>query len=320
MKILVFCEQRNKKLKSSFKESLTLAHQVTKNPADVAALLIGDGVGELASQLKGWGAAKTLLAEDARLALYNPLQYALALEAAIKTFQPDVVLGIASPMGKDLFARVAARFSAPLLTDLVDVKDDLSGGTKPMYAGKVLAKLAFTTKGLRFVSLRPNVFVAKDSEGQAEIERLNLQLSDDLPLKTREIRKGKNETPDLTEAVRIISGGRSLGSAQNFSILADCAEALGATVGASRAAVDAGYAPHEMQVGQTGKTVNPTLYIACGISGAIQHMAGMRTSKVIVAINTDPEAPIFSVASYGIIADLFEAVPILTRKFKELLD
>jgi electron transfer flavoprotein alpha subunit len=242
------------------------------------------------------------------------------LESAIKAFQPDVVLGIASSMGRDLFARLSPRFSAPLVTDFVDVKDDLSGGTKPMYAGKVLAKIAFATQSLRFISLRPNVFAAKESTGAAKPENLILNLSDDLPLKLLEIRKGKSEKPDLTEAVRIVSGGRSLGSAEKFSILFDCAEVIGASVGASRAAVDSGYASHDMQVGQTGKTVNPTLYIACGISGSIQHMAGMRTSKVVVAINTDSDAPIFSIATYGIVADLFEAVPILTRKLKELLD
>ncbi len=321
MKVLVFCEQRDKKLKSYALEALTVASRASGGQAtNVAALLIGSGVESLSTQLKNHGADKVYIADDARLNHYNPFHYASALEAAIKTFQPDVVLGVASPMGRDLFARMAPRFSAPLLTDLIDVKDDLSGGTKPMYAGKVLAKVAFTKSGLRFASLRPNVFTAKESPGQATVEKLNVQLSDDVPLKILEVRKGKSEKPDLSEATRIVSGGRSLGSAEKFSILNDCAEVLGATVGASRAAVDSGYATHDMQVGQTGKTVNPTLYIACGISGSIQHMAGMRTSKVVVAINTDPDAPIFSVATYGIVADLFEVVPLLTKKLKALLD
>lgn len=321
MKVLVFCEQREKKLKSYVYEALTVASRASGGQAsNVAALVIGSGIGELASKLQGWGADKVYLADDARLNHYNPFHYASALESAIKAFQPDVVLGIASPMGRDLFARISPRFSAPLLTDLVEVKDDLSGGTKPMYAGKVLAKIAFTKQSLRFASLRPNVFAAKESPGTAKAENLALNLSDDVPLKTVEIRRGKSEKADLTEAHRIVSGGRSLGSAEKFSILFECADVLGATVGASRAAVDSGYASHDMQVGQTGKTVNPTLYIACGISGSIQHLAGMRTSKVVVAINTDAEAPIFSVATYGIVADLFEAVPILTRKLKALLD
>lgn len=320
MKVLVFCEQRDKKLKSYVYEALTVANRAAGSASNVAAVLVGSGVGNLASKLETWGADKVYVADDARLQHYNVFHYASALESAIKAFQPDVVLGIASPMGRDLFARLAPRFSAPLLTDLVEVKDDLSGGSKPLYAGKVIAKFAFAKQGLRFASLRPNVFPAKESSGAAKAENLALHLSDDVPLKTVEVRKGKSEKPDLTEAVRIISGGRSLGSAEKFSILFDCADVIGASVGASRAAVDSGYASHDMQVGQTGKTVNPTLYIACGISGSIQHMAGMRTSKVVVAINTDAEAPIFSIATYGIVADLFEAVPILTKKFKQLLD
>jgi electron transfer flavoprotein alpha subunit len=321
MKVLVFCEQRDKKLKSYCYEALTVAHKASGGQAaQVAAVLIGSGVQELATKIQGWGADTVYIADDNRLNHYNPFHYASALEAAIKTFQPDAVLGIASPMGRDMFARLAPRFSAPLLTDLVDVKDDLSGGSKPMYAGKVIAKVAFVKQGLRFLNLRPNVFAAKASTGAAKVEKLNITLSDDVPLKTMEIRKGKSERPDLTEAVRIVSGGRSLGSAEKFSILYECADVLGATVGASRAAVDSGYASHDMQVGQTGKTVNPTLYIACGISGSIQHLAGMRTSKVVVAINTDSEAPIFSIASYGIVADLFQVVPLLTSKLKQLLD
>ncbi len=321
MKVLVFCEQRDKKLKSYCLEALTLANQAAGGQAsNVAALIVGNDIKDLATKIQGWGADKVYTAEDSRLHTYNPFYYASALETAIKTFQPDAVIGIASPMGKDLFARVAARISAPLLTDLVKVEDNLSGGTKPMYSGKVLAKYSFSNSGLRFLNLRPNVFTAKESSGKAEVESLNLKLPDDVPLKTIEIRKGKSEKPDLSEAVRIVSGGRSLGSAEKFSLLYECADVLGATVGASRAAVDSGYASHDMQVGQTGKTVNPTLYIACGISGAIQHLAGMRTSKVVVAINTDPDAPIFSIATYGIVADLFEAVPILTKKLKQLLD
>ncbi|MBI2603151.1 MAG: electron transfer flavoprotein subunit alpha/FixB family protein [Deltaproteobacteria bacterium] len=321
MKVLVFCEQRDGKLKSHSHEALTVAHRLAgKQAGDVAAVLAGSGVASLAGELKGWGAGKVYLAEASQLGHYNPLHYTSAMEQAVKQWQPQLVLGIASPMGRDLFARLSARLKAPLLTDLVEIKDDMSGGTKPMYAGKVLASVRYKNKGLRLATLRPNVFAATASQGDAQTEALSVSLADERLLKTLEVRKGKSEKPDLTEAARIVSGGRSLGSADNFAILNECAEVLGATVGASRAAVDSGYARHDMQVGQTGKTVNPNLYIACGISGSIQHMAGMRTSKVIVAVNTDPEAPIFSVATYGIVADLFEAVPLMTKKFKALLD
>ena len=211
---------------------------------------------------------------------------------------------------------------APLLTDLTEIA--MSGenltGTKPMYAGKCLASLSTSGGARQFATLRPNVFAAsKSGSGAAATKSMAMPLIANNRLKTIEIRKGNSEKPDLTEASIIISGGRAMASSDNFKILNTCADALGATVGASRAAVDSGYAPHDMQVGQTGKTVNPNLYIACGISGSIQHMAGMRTSKVIVAVNTDPEAPIFTIADYGIVADLFKAVPVMEAEFKKLI-
>jgi electron transfer flavoprotein alpha subunit len=189
-----------------------------------------------------------------------------------------------------------------------------------MYAGKCLAKVASQTP-LTFVTIRPNVIPASEHQVPCALEAFTPAFDREAVERCQiaEVQKGKSEKPDLTEANIIISGGRALGNAENFKILHECADVVGATVGASRAAVDSGYAPHDMQVGQTGKTVNPNLYIACGISGSIQHLAGMRTSKVIVAINTDPDAPIFQKADYGIVADLFQAVPILQKEFKALL-
>ncbi|MEZ4742392.1 MAG: electron transfer flavoprotein subunit alpha/FixB family protein [Bdellovibrionota bacterium] len=320
MKVLVFLEQRDGKLKSSALEALTVANKMAKGEAtNVAGLIIGDNVAALAAEVKDYGADTVFTANSDGLGKYNVLGYTAAVKAACDEFKPDVVLGIASPMGRDLFARCAARLDAGLLTDLVDIDfNGFSGGVKPMYAGKVLANVKFSGSGLKMATLRPNVFAAESSTGAAVAKQLNVTI-DDSKIKTLEIKKGKSDKVDLTEASVIISGGRAMGDASKFEILHSCAEVIGASVGASRAAVDAGYAPHDMQVGQTGKTVNPQLYIACGISGAIQHMAGMRTSKVIVAINTDPDAPIFSVADYGIVADLFEAVPIMQEKFKELL-
>lgn len=324
MKVLVFCEQRDGKFKSYNYEALSSALQLAGDDASkVACLLIGKGLSTHAQKLQKWsGNIYSVEAFDH----YNPSDYTKALETAIKTFSPDVVLGIASPMGRDLFARCSARLSAPLMTDLVEISivdGKFVGGLKPMFAGKILANLRYKTDKIKFATLRPNVFAAKAESslnGSGQIHALACEADNSSRIKTIEIRKGKSEKPDLTEAVRIVSGGRALGSAENFAIISSCAEVLGATVGASRAAVDSGYASHEMQVGQTGKTVNPTLYIACGISGSIQHMAGMRTSKVIVAVNTDPEAPIFSVATYGIVADLFEVVPMMSKKLKTLLD
>lgn len=321
MKVLVFAEQRAGKLKPATLEALTLA--ATFAPANqVACVLIGDGVASLAGQLQGYGADKVLLAEGDHLRNYNVLHYTDAVHEACKRFSPRIILGAASPMGRDLFPRLAARLNAGILTDLTECK--LEGenlvGVKPMYAGKCLAEVALVNSSVQLATVRPNVFAAKKAgSGSAAVEKLTVSPQSSPKLEIKEIRKGRSEKPDLTEASIIISGGRALGSADNFKILHECGEVLDATVGASRAAVDSGYAPHDMQVGQTGKTVNPNLYIACGISGSIQHMAGMRTSKVIVAINTDKEAPIFSIANYGIIADLFQVVPVLTKKFRDFV-
>lgn len=321
MKALVFLEQRDGKLKTSSLEALSVAAQLAQGSNNVYGLLIGSSAKDCAKQAQGYGASKIFTVNEKAFDKYNVLLYANALNAAIDACGADTILGIASPMGRDLFPRVAARRQAGLLTDLIEVSGvgELSGGIKPMYAGKVRAKVAFKGKGLRFATLRPNVFSAKNTGQEAVCEDLAVSTEGSDKLVTVEIKAGSSNKADLTEAVRIISGGRAMGNAENFKILHECAEVLGATVGASRAAVDSGYATHDMQVGQTGKTVNPQLYIACGISGSIQHMAGMRTSKVIIAINTDADAPIFSIADYGIVGDLFEAVPLLTKKFKQLL-
>jgi electron transfer flavoprotein alpha subunit len=321
MKILAIAEQRAGKLKAGAFEALTVAHKLNSNPAEVAAVLVGNGITGLAGELQGYGANKIYTVDAPALKEYNCLGYAAAIEAAIKAFNPDLVIGSASPLGKDILPRLAARLDAGILTDLVEISADGSAinGVKPMYSGKVLAKVSMSASGLKMAAVRLNVFQAnKSGQGSATPEAL-VFTAPESRLTTKEIRKGSSEKPDLTEASFIISGGRALGSADNFKVLHECADVIGATVGASRAAVDSGFAKHDMQVGQTGKTVNPNLYIACGISGSVQHMAGMRTSKVIVAVNTDPEAPIFAIADYGIVADLFEAMPIMTKKFKEIL-
>jgi electron transfer flavoprotein alpha subunit len=319
MRILVFLEQRDGHLKPSALEALTVAHALSNNRADqVAALIIGHNITSLAAQCKDHGASKVLCVDAPEFAHYNVLQYGAALTSAVREFSPDCVIGMASPMGKDLFPRVAARLDAGLLTDLIAVDQDPTqgfiGGKKPLYAGKVIATMRFQGKGLKMATLRPNIFPPQINPGAAEAVPFAVAPTTS-GFKLREVKKGHGMTLDLSEAHRIISGGRALGSKENFAILDSCAEALHATVGASRAAVDSGYASHDMQVGQTGKTVNPSLYIACGISGSIQHMAGMRTSKVIVAVNTDADAPIMAIADYAIVGDLFQVVPAMTKKF-----
>ncbi len=325
MKYLVFLEQRGGQLKASAKEALGVACHLAGGDANqVAGVLLGKDVQGLASQVEKCGAHRVYTLEDKSLDLYNVETYTGALTQVVEDFSPQVILGMASPMGRDLFPRLAARLDAGLLTDLVEVSGEggnFTGGVKPMFAGKVLAQVAFTEEAtIKMATLRPNVFSYPTEKGEAQVTPFTPTGLAITKLKTLEIvETGETAQEDLTEASRIISGGRSLGSAEKFSVLEECAKVLGATVGASRAAVDSGYAPHSMQVGQTGKTVNPNLYIACGISGSIQHMAGMRTSKIIVAINTDSEAPIFTVADYGIVGDLFEVVPLLTEKLKEVL-
>ncbi len=324
MNILVFLEQRDNVLKKSSLEALCVAHHILQGAGTVEALILGEDTQALCQQTEGFGATTCHYVDDASLRNYQPLLYKELVVQAVQRLQPDCILGMTTPLTRDLLTRCAAHLKAPILTDLVTVEAHegrLTGGKKPLYAGKVLADMAFQTQGLRIATLRPNSFSVQKIPGTMTIQAMQLEIPGTAMEKIAltEIRKGKSQKADLTEASRIISGGRSLGSADNFGILQQCADVLGATVGASRAAVDAGYATHDMQVGQTGKTVNPTLYIACGISGAIQHLAGMRTSKIIVAINKDPEAPIFSITDYGIVADLFEAVPILTKKLQELL-
>lgn len=322
MKVLVFVEQREGKIKSSALEALSVGARLAGSAGDCAAVLIGQGVEGLVGQLKGYGADTVHVVDGADFKLYNPLSYAAAIGEAIKAHGAKVVVASASPMGRDVLPRLTARFDGGILTDLtaIEASGDGISGVKPMYAGKCLAKVATKDAPVSFASIRPNVFKAENTgAGAANVNKLTVTAPTG-QIKTVEIRKGKSERPDLTEASMIVSGGRSLASADNFKILNELADVLHATVGASRAAVDSGYAPHEMQVGQTGKTVNPNLYIAAGISGSIQHMAGMRTSKVIVAINTDPEAPIYKIATYGIVADLFKVVPLMTTKLKALLD
>jgi electron transfer flavoprotein alpha subunit len=323
-KVLVYAEVRSGKLKSTALECLTAASALAGgDPQNLHAILLGEGAAGHAEELKKYGAGKVYIVETPETAVYQCEPHLQAISALIAKESYTVVIGPASPTGRDFFPRLAIRQNAGLLTEVTDVS--LSGSEvrakRPIYAGKCLAELAVQSP-LALITIRPNVIAPKQNPVSGVTESFAPQFdSKAIGLKKIiEVKKGKSEKPDLTEANIIISGGRAMANAENFRILNTCADVIGATVGASRAAVDAGYAPHDMQVGQTGKTVNPSLYIACGISGSIQHLAGMRTSKVIVAINTDPDAPIFQKADYGIVADLFDAVPVLEKEFGTLLN
>jgi len=242
-----------------------------------------------------------------------------ALEALVQAANPAVVLAAASNLAKDVFPRLSARLNAGLAAECTDLRAEGGKvvGRRPIYAGKVLADVRVNS-ALGLYTVRPNSFpVGAPAGGSASVQSVAVNAANELTLVETLAPAGKEV--DLTEADRIVSGGRSLGSKEKFdAVIRPLARSIKATPGASRAAVDAGYAPHGAQVGETGKVVNPSLYIALGISGAIQHLAGMRTSKVIVAVNKDPEAPIFAHASYGIVGDLFVVAPLLQQAFERL--
>ena len=322
LKVLVYAEVRNGKLKSTAGEIITEALKLTSKE-NVSVILLGQGSAVHADTLATYGAAKIYTVDSPETNTYQNEPHVQALSQVVNAGQYQLVIGPASPTGKDFFPRLATRHGSAMLTDVVNLRVDGTQviATRPTYSGKCLAEVASKTS-LTFVTIRPNVIPAVVSApgAKANVEAVNVAF-DATKFKATilDVRKGKSEKPDLTEANIIISGGRAMGNSDNFKILNELSDVIGATVGASRAAVDSGFAPHDMQVGQTGKTVNPSLYVACGISGSIQHLAGMRTSKIIVAINTDADAPIFQKADYGIVADLFQAVPLFTAEAKKLL-
>jgi electron transfer flavoprotein alpha subunit len=250
---------------------------------------------------------------------YQPDRYAATLAAVIEEFKLDAFLGAFSAQGKDLFPRLAAKAKAGLISDCLAVDLEKRQAIKPVYSGKLLAE--YRVEGQRALfTVRPNVIPVEAVVAGSAPELKSMALDMTEP-RTRivEVIQSASQRVDLTEAEIIVSGGRAMKARENFVILEDLAKVLNAGVGASRAAVDAGFASSDMQVGQTGKVVNPKLYIACGISGAIQHFVGMKTSKVIVAINKDPEAPIFKKADYGIVGDLFTVVPLLKEEIKKAI-
>lgn len=316
-KILLFTEFSKDEVKNV---TLEILGRLNGHNVDVAA--IGDVNDAAQGKLKEHGAATIVSLKSSDLDNYSPEGYANALSTVIKEGGYDYVFAGATALGKDLFPRLAGMHDAGMVSEVVDFQmdGDKFVGTRPLFAGKCLAKCEIDGPKPGFVTVRPNALGLPESAnaGAGEVKTIDANAGD-IRAKIKEIIKGASEKLDLTEASIIVSGGRAMKSKENFKILEDLAEVLGATVGASRAAVDSGYAEHSMQVGQTGKTVAPALYIACGISGSIQHLAGMRTSKVIVCINTDPDAPIFSKADYGIVGDLFQVVPVMTEEFKKLL-
>lgn len=316
-KVLVFAEHHDGIVKPVTYEILG---RLSSHNCDVAT--VGKIKADSAAELGKRGAKNIFQLQGSGLEKYSPEGYAQAVHGVIKKGGYDYVFAGATSTGKDFIPRLSIMTDSGMVSEVVnfEMNGDTFKGLRPLFAGKVLANVELKGPKPHYITVRPNALGMPTSTPGG-----NAQLTDEAAATSairaivQEVIKGVSEKVDLTEANIIVSGGRAMKAKENFKILDELADVIGATVGASRAAVDSGYADHSMQVGQTGKTVSPSLYIACGISGSIQHQAGMRTSKVIVAINTDPDAPIFQKADYGIVGDLFKVVPVLTQEFKKLL-
>ncbi len=291
---------------------------------EVTVILLGSNIKEKAAELGQYGADKVLVADDSRLEPYTTDAYVSVISELVKANDPQILILGGSVQGKDLAARLAASLDVGMAQDctVFAIEDGNLVATRPIYAGKAYAKVTFENSLPQMAAARPKVMSINEPDVSRSAEVIDASFTlDDGDLKTKVVDVAKDESGkvDLTEADKIVSGGRGMKDPENYKILEELADLIGASVGASRAAVDAGWRPHSDQVGQTGKVVSPNLYVACGISGAIQHLAGMSTSKVIVAINKDEDAPIFQKADYGVVADLFDVVPALTEEIKKYL-
>ncbi|OEV30666.1 electron transfer flavoprotein subunit alpha [Streptomyces nanshensis] len=313
--VLVYVDHVDGAVRKPTLELLTLARRI----GDPVAVHLGPGADEAAKTLGEYGAVKVLAAEAGEFADYLVVPKVDALQAAYDAVSPSAVLVPSSAEGKEIAARLAVRIGSGIITDAVDLE---AGDEGPVATQSVFAA-AFTTKsrvskGTPVVTVKPNSTSPEAAPAAGAVEQLQVSFGE-AATGTKVVSRTPREStgrPELTEAAIVVSGGRGVNGAENFHIIEELADSLGAAVGASRAAVDAGWYPHSNQVGQTGKTVSPQLYVATGISGAIQHRAGMQTSKTIVAINKDAEAPIFDLVDYGIVGDLFEVVPKLTEEVK----
>lgn len=320
---LIIAEMREGKLRQVTFEALQAAHTISQDGDRLSAVIIGSNLAALADQLSSYPLFDIHLIDHASLKHYNPETYAAALNPLLLTLRPDGVFTGHTAMGRDLAPIIAARLQAGQLSDVISIEGsgDEAVFTRPLYAGKAFEKKQFLSFPW-IVTLRPNNFPASEisSTGQrANIIQVEFEPPSSLRTQVKDVVRKTTGKVDLTEAKIIVSGGRGVKSTAGFRPLEELAELLGGAVGASRGACDSGYCDYALQIGQTGKVVTPEIYFACGISGAIQHLAGMSQSRVIVAINKDPEAPIFKIADYGIVGDLFEVVPLLTEEFRKAL-
>ena len=318
-KILAILEQRDGIIKRSGFEAASVAFNLSKDlKISADAVVVGDSISNI-DEVSRYGIQKVYHLKSSSLANYSSSGYSEAITNLAKEFAYDILILPNTTLGKDLAPRISIQLEAACLVDCVKIS--LSGDeiifTRPAYAGKALTDVKLLSNK-KVVTIRPNVFKAQVTEASTKAELIVKELSEvNLKCRVTSFKKSEGKL-DVAEADIIVSGGRGMKGPENFHLIEELAEALGGAVGASRAVVDAGWRPHNEQVGQTGKTVSPTLYIACGISGAIQHLAGMSSSKYIVAINKDKDAPIFNVADYGITGDLFEIIPALTNEIKKV--
>lgn len=318
-KILVLGEVRDGALRNVSFEAIAAAKQISDG-GEVVGALFGDQVADLAKDLIAYGADRALVVEHPHLKTYTSDGFSQALLALVEQEKPEgIVIGHTS-LGKDLSPKVASRLQSGLISDVTEIEGtgDDALFVRPIYSGKAFEKVKIK-EGLVFVTVRPNNIapLERDESRTGDVQSVSVDIKN-LRTIVKEVVRNATTGVDLSEAKVIVSGGRGVKSAEGFEPLRELANLLGGAVGASRGACDAGYCDYAMQIGQTGKVVTPDLYIACGISGAIQHLAGMSNSKVIVAINKDPEANIFKVADYGIVGDLFEVVPLLIEEIKAL--
>ena len=324
MEIVVFVEVREGASRKSSLEAVSEARRrADQHGWKVAALMVGSPSQEAVAKVASYKPDKIWIADDPLFAGYSSQSYSAALAEAVRQEQAHTVFISATTMGKEVAARTAAKFQTSVLADVVGIERQENSWKvrRPVYSGKAYAEVQSREGAPVFITLRPNVFSAStpDPDAKPEIAKLNVPIqAQDIKEHVMETHKAESETVELSEAEIVVSGGRGLKGPENFHLVSNLAKSLGAAMGASRAVVDAGWVEHQFQVGQTGKVVSPVLYIACGISGAIQHLAGMSSSKYIVAINKDPEAPIFKIADYGIVGDVFQVLPLLTEEVKKL--
>jgi electron transfer flavoprotein alpha subunit len=320
--ILVFIEIREGKVKKSSLEVLSEGKRRADDlNTEAHAVLLGHGVEGLASEIFPYGASKVYVLENSLFSHYSASSFSQALLSLVEEVKPEIILFSASSMGKDLSPRLAAKLGVSLASDCIVTvsKNGKLEVTRPIFAGKVFATVSFKSSP-QIVSLRPNVFpLLEPGAKEGEVVKKDVVIPEDqIKGRVEEILKEEGAELDVTEADIVVSGGRGMKGPENFDLLKDITAIVPhSAVGASRSAVDAGWIDHQHQVGQTGKTVSPNLYIAFGISGAIQHLAGMSSSKFIVAVNKDPEASIFKVADFGVVGDLFQVIPPLKQELKK---